>query len=407
MEKLIIILAVACLIIIIIQIKKRQAFQGNRYADNKMPVTPDSPETCKDPNDPEEVCNNFETCCQEGLEYKNCLCSNPVILTCMEDYEKCLQGNMFNEKSLQYIGKPKIKPTCNTVKNKCCKLINKLKSNDEYTKTSMIKGEPANKLCLVSDTDDTEAKLCKNLCSLNDKCNFVIHNSSAGECNLYSGTPLPKSDIVKQSDSDYFSSYVKSNGNTEEDTLNEDNNNNTENFIDYSNFCMDYESECGLLNQNKDNCLCSHGIIQNCLENKNKCLKNKIENISSSIQQQMCNNTFGSCCDVIKNIEVSDKFVFGEPVAGSGILENMLCNSKETPLKFVECSNSCLNNPNCDYFETNIITAPDFEPNSPRYCRHYSGEPKLTPPEFSSGPPGIGGSPIIVPKTIYKKSSKY
>ena len=37
-----------------------------------------------------------------------------------------------------------------------------------------------------------------------------------------------------------------------------------------------------------------------------------------------------------------------------------------TPLKFNNCRQECLNNPNCDYFETNIKSAPKFEPKKPQ-----------------------------------------
>ena len=130
--------------------------------------------------------------------------------------------------------------------------------------------------------------------------------------------------------------------------------------------------------------MCSHSVVENCLQNKKKCLSKKIEGVSKATQNKICNNSFGACCSVIKNINVSEKFKFDNPIAGHGINTNLLCDSKETPLKFSSCSQTCLNNPNCDYFETNIISAPKFKPKEPRYCKLYSGEPKLTPPVFSS-----------------------
>ncbi len=386
------------IIIIILLCYYKKIIESYKTDLNRIPITPDSPEPCKDPNDPEEVCNNFGTCCQDGMEGKNCLCGNPLIKSCMKDYDECLEGKMYNNKNKEYIGVPNLKPTCNKIRNKCCKLITDLKSNDKYVKTPMIKGDPNKILCSVNNTLDTSGKLCKSLCSLNDECNFVIHNSNTEECTLYGGETQEKREIMRDTDEYSFFSYIKNRNTKKKNTENFQ-----ENFNNYSKFCLNYNNNCGLANQNKNNCLCSHSVVDNCFQNKKKCLSKKMDGISKSTQKKICDYSFGACCSVIKNIEVSDKFKFNKPSAGHGINNNLLCDSKNLPLKFSSCSQTCLNNPNCDYFETNIKSAPKFAPKAPRYCKLYSGSPKLSPPVFSSAGPLGGKIEIEVAKNIYIK----
>lgn len=386
------------IIIIILLCYYKKIIESYKTDPNRIPITPDSPEPCKDPNDPEEVCNNFGTCCQDGMEGRNCLCGNPLIKSCMKDYDECLEGRMYNDKNKEYIGVPNLKPTCNKIRNKCCKLITDLKSNDKYVKTPMIKGDPNKILCSVSNTLDTSGKLCKSLCSLDDECNFVIHNSNTEECTLYGGETQEKREIMRDTDEYSFFSYIKNRNKKKKNTENFQ-----ENFNNYSKFCLNYNNNCGLANQNKNNCLCSHSVVDNCFQNKKKCLSKKMDGITKSTQKKICDYSFGACCSVIKNIEVSDKFKFDKPSAGHGINNNLLCDSKNLPLKFSSCSQTCLNNPNCDYFETNIKSAPKFAPKAPRYCKLYSGSPKLSPPVFSSAGPLGGKIEIEVAKNIYNK----
>jgi len=397
------------IIIIIFLCYYKKILESYATDPNRMPVTPDSPEPCKDPNDPKEICKNFGTCCQDGLEGKNCLCGNPLIKSCMKDYDKCLEGKMYSDENKEYIGVPNLKPTCKNIRDKCCKLITDLKSNDKYIKTPMIKGDPNKILCSVNNTLDTSGKLCKSLCSLNDECNFVIHNTNTEECTLYGGETQEKREIMRGSDESAFFNYIKKKSKKKEKANKreqENFNNSQENFTNYSKFCLNYDDNCGLANQNKDNCLCSHSVVDNCYQNKKKCLSRKIDGVSKSTQKKICNYSFGACCSVIQNIEVSDKFKFDKPIAGHGVNNNLLCNSKDIPLKFESCSQTCLNNPNCDYFETNIKSAPKFAPKEPRYCRLYSGEPKLTPPVFSTPSPLGATTEIEVAKNIYIKKRK-
>lgn len=375
--------------IIICFLKTSRNSNENFYNKDKLTgITPDSPESCKDPNDPEEICKNFDTCCMESLADKNCFCKNPVISVCMDDYKKCLNGEMYNDKNREYIGNNNIKSTCNNVRDKCCKLINKLKADNSYKKIKMIKGLPENELCSLNNTTDTKAKFCKNLCSLNEKCNFVIYNNSTSQCILYTGDTHDKAEYLAEGDSEHYHSYVK------------------EPFTNYKDFCLNYDSNCGLQNQDKTECLCKHSIVENCLKNKDNCMKRNIKGVSKNLKKNICNNTFGLCCDVIKNIDVSEQFTFGKPVAGTGIVKNMLCKDNNKPLKFNNCRQECLNNPNCDYFETNLKSAEKFEPDKPRYCRMYSGSPKLTPPTFSKSSKIGKAKKIEVAKNIYQKKIK-
>ena len=66
---------ISMLFIIICFLKTSRNSNENFYSKDKLTgITPDSPESCKDPNDPEEICKNFDTCCMESLADKNCFC---------------------------------------------------------------------------------------------------------------------------------------------------------------------------------------------------------------------------------------------------------------------------------------------------------------------------------------------
>ena len=317
--------------------------------------------SCKSYTDPATLCLTYDSCCN-GPNGSNCLCKNPIIKDCVKMYDECLENKYLSDKNMSYLGNVNKQKVCRNILQNCCGIVKDIKVDANYQQVKMKIGN--DKIC---DVQDSTPEMCKKMCNLNKDCKGFIFNQFSSECNIYSGEFIDKRKAYVKSD-DNYQQFIK-------EGFQSDNSNGD---LDAMNICKKYDEKCrdtGTLSGNTNACVCNHSITQDCRNQYQKCLKKDIEGLDGKIKKKYCRNMFGSCCQAITNIDVSDRFKYEEPIGGSGISSNLICYQEDIGLNLQKCQTRCTNNPDCEYVDTNTGLHPKLRGDGNLYCGLYKGGP--------------------------------
>ena len=343
---------------------------------------PDKP--CEDNTNILEVCIN-SNCCDKNS--KNCLCQNNKIKNCRELYNKCLNDEYYDSEKINYIGLENKKKACKNILKGCCSYINKDISNINITEDNDIYNEmngithSSAPLCNLSSH---EINRCKKICNEDKNCKTIKYNTLSKNCELYDhiftipvnpaySTSSNKNKIYEKVIEEFTSS---NNNKYNNNNKSNNNNNNLSKGINY-NLCVNYSSLCS---KSENKCYCNNGIIQDCKRNFDKCMNNpNLNNVKD--KKEMCSSIFGSCCAIMDNIDLSDKFEFNEPVLGNGNNQDLICDISKTVSSLNECKKACIINSECSFIDTNL----DYIINGNQYnlkptCKLFKGKYRKTLP---------------------------
>ena len=317
--------------------------------------------SCKSNTDPATLCLTYDSCCS-GPNGSNCLCKNPIIKDCVKMYDECLENKYLSDKNMSYLGNQNKHKVCRNILQNCCGIVKDIKVDANYQQVKMKIGEEQ-----ICDVQDSTPKMCQNMCNLNKECKGYIFNKFSNECIIYSGDFLDKRKAYAKSDNNYQQfvkeGFVSSDGKGD---------------LNAMNICKNYDKNCSdtdKLSENNNSCICKHSITQDCKNQYQKCLKKDIEGLDNKLKKKYCQNMFGSCCQAINNIDVSERFKYEEPVGGNGISSNMICYQEDVGLNLPECQKRCTNNPDCNYIDTNTGLPQKLRGDGNLYCGLYKGSP--------------------------------
>lgn len=333
---------------------------------------PESDKPCEDNTNILEVCMN-SNCCDSNS--KNCLCQNNKIKNCRELYNKCINDEYYDTEKINYIGLENKKLACKNILKGCCSYINKdlsniniTNDNDIYNEMSGIKNSKS-PLCTLTSP---EINSCKKLCNEDKKCKTIKYNTLSKTCELYDHIFTEQVNPAYAKSASKNKIYEK----VIENFKSSNNNNNISKGLNY-NLCSNYSAMCS---KPENKCYCNNGIIQDCKKNFDKCMNNpNLNNVKD--KKELCSSIFGSCCAIMDNIDLSDKFEFEEPVLGNGFTENLICDISKTVSSLDECQNACATNSECSFIDTNL----NYITNGGQYnlkptCKLFKGKYSKTMP---------------------------
>lgn len=375
---------------------------------------------CENARDPVSVCVNYDSCCTihpgsqthgdataftpvgvSGTSSDNCVCQNPVNKDCQSIYKDCLADKYLSDANMDYISAGKKDVICKKIKENCCKSVlytQTPKRSDYETVTMHMPDTYSKSLCSFSGNEVDTIAVCKQSCSLNDKCQSIVYNKGMGHCDIYDKPLITKPGFLKN-DTDMQTIQFQRINKTEGFQPNTNNSSTASTASTASEYCYNdgigdgkgdgkgYETVNG-------SCYKKNSIVTDCRDQFNKCVNRDIPGLSAMKKKEHCANIYGSCCSIVDGLNVVDRFKFLDAEVGAGNPKNKLCSSTVSTLD--ECKTKCLEAPNCTYIYSNL-GIPGMSNKNANRCDLYSGKPVAGAiPSFSKS--GASG------KFIYKKT---
>lgn len=334
---------------------------------------------CKNPTNPVDVCKNFETCCDATAELTSCICANPIVKSCRDNYKRCLNDQYLSSKSMAFIGLNNKAKACNTILDSCCKYMS---TESEASNKGLVQVKGKNKdqdakvLCSMADL-----AVCKNTCSMRKDCKSLILNTIDGRCELYDRPLIQKDPVYMASDSNFIQ-YEKSGKEGFQATVSQS----------AAKVCRDYKTLCSG-DSAGGGCLCKNPVVLDCQRNYNKCMT------GPDADEAICRGMFGACCGILDTMTSDPDFtkrfnMDDKPIKGRGLSNKLICQPMDVKT-LDECKQRCRMNPDCNYIDSNLGLSLQEEPDTARYCKVYSGDP------VPSNAPTM--APVNNLKTLYTK----
>lgn len=318
-----------------------------------IPPAPDN--ICEFPGDIGFVSKNYQVCCPDGEKSLNCLCRLPSIKSCQKQYTNCLAGNLFSEKSKEFIGQDNVSNACKKIMDVC--IIGDNISIQKPTQSSSklhigMKpdlGDPTNSVCNIDGYKQKNlAEFCDRICSQIPGCTYYHTDAQMGSCGLFTGKPVPLEKGALVSSRGNYQLYTIdpiSEGFEDATPSTTTSITNTADMLGpAAKFCMSG-------GKSDDSCIGTHTIISDCRKLYNSC-------ISEGNSKESCLARFGTCCSLIDSIDPnSNATMSAEGNIGSGRNTDILCTQNKLS-KLSDCKMACLKHNMCDFINSNLTDNP-------------------------------------------------
>lgn len=343
---------------------------------------------CKSAGDPIAVCKNYTTCCGETAVPGNCVCDNPIVKECRNNYQRCLDDQYLSSKTMDFIGLGNKPAACNAILDACCKIAGEDPDTEESLLKKVTMRIPDPDATVLCTMDSLAA--CKGNCAFRSDCQSVIMNTIEGKCELYNKPLVEKPKVYIASDSQFIQfEKVQPSANNKKEGFQPT----SSTSVKASKLCRMYNTECSDGASVNSNCLCSNPIVLDCQRNYRACLQRP------GGTNTICKPMFGACCSILdamaENVELAQRFVMNDnPDRGRGSSQSLLCQPAGVK-SLNECKQHCRLNPDCSFIDSNFAITANEDPNTARYCRLYTGKPiPISSPTLA---------PVNQFHTIYKK----
>ena len=319
-----------------------------------IPPAPDK--VCEMPGDPKFVSQNYSVCCPKGETSPNCICRLPGIKSCQQTYKDCLEGRLFSQESMDFLGRDNMPEVCKKLMDGCYDGIASGDGKDRPVSNPEPGYKPnlsstENTICQIDGyKKDDLAAFCGSVCSDISGCQYYQTDSLLGSCGLYKGQPTQLEKGAASSTMGNYQLFRR-----------------TEGFVDATKtdgaakFCLSGAAD-KCLGDRKSNanasgntsstsdCLCSHSVIKDCQKQRQSCLKAG-GNAKSCLQQ------FGNCCGLVDTTDPTvGASMSPKGKIGSGTNNNLLCKPSNIS-SLAECKLSCLKHDKCKFIDSNMMDA--------------------------------------------------
>ena len=152
-------------------IVNEEALKGQSAPEMKKKVP------CSANEDIVGICLDYDNCCI-STENSSCLCSNPIIKKCKDEYTTCIN----DADNIKLYTPEQLLTNCIDKNKACCTPYNKISiSSDKFTK-GVKREQTDNVLCNVSNIKNVDAK-CLELCQTHPQC--AAYSSNLLKCTLF------------------------------------------------------------------------------------------------------------------------------------------------------------------------------------------------------------------------------
>jgi hypothetical protein len=338
-----------------------------------IPPAPDK--VCEMPGDPKFVSQNYSVCCPKGDTSPNCICRLPGIKSCQQKYKDCLEGRLFSQESMDFLGRDNMPEVCKKLMDGCF-----TSSGKDMPVPSPVTGMKPdlsiseNNICQIDGYKKDELPaFCGSVCSDITGCQYYQTDSLLGSCGLYKGQPTQLEKGAASSTMGNYQLFRR-----------------TEGFVDAgqtgsaAKFCLSGATDkClgeGKTNSTSD-CLCSHSVIKDCQKQNQSCLK-------AGGNAKSCMQQFGNCCGLVDTTDsTAGASMSTNGKIGSGPNNNLLCKPSNIS-SLADCKTACLKHDKCKFIDSNMMDAKSKGSSTSGagadrkgadgltpYCYLFSGEP--------------------------------
>ena len=318
-----------------------------------IPPAPDK--VCEKPGDPKFVSQNYSVCCPNGNTSPNCICRLPGIKSCQQTYKDCLEGRLFSQESMDFLGRDNIPTVCKKLTDGCYDGIAGGDGKDGAAPNPVPGFKPdlsstENNICQIDGyKKDDLAAFCGSVCSDISGCQYYQTDNLLGSCGLYKGQPTQLEKGAASSTMGNYQLFRR-----------------TEGFADAAQtgsaakFCLSGAADkCSGDSKTNTNtsgntsttsdCLCSHSVIIDCQKQHQSCLQ-------AGGNAKSCRQQFGNCCGLVDTADpTAGASMSNEGKVGSGSNTNLLCKPSNISISsLADCKTSCLKHDKCKFIDSNM-----------------------------------------------------